>query len=131
MGVLWDWIEKHPWRLIGACTAVTVVSLIGILFIRVETEFLRNFRKSSPIVQAIEFVEHNLGGAGNWEINFPCPETLSDEFLERVRRFADELRRTGGEGEGAPGLTKVTAIWTASTWSRNGCDQGLDAGRAD
>jgi predicted RND superfamily exporter protein len=111
LGVLGDWIEKYPWRLLGACGAVTAVSLVGILFIRVETQFIRNFRKSSPIVQAIEFVEDNLGGAGNWEINFPAPETLSDEFLERVRKFVAELRELPDAEIGdRPALTKVTGI---------------------
>jgi uncharacterized protein len=111
LGVLGDWIEHHPWRLLGACGAVTVVSLIGICFIRVETEFLKNFQKSSPIVQSIEFVEENLGGAGNWEVNFPCPETLSDEFLDQVRKLAGDLRALpAAEPNGPPALAKVTAL---------------------
>jgi predicted RND superfamily exporter protein len=111
LGVLGDWIERHPWRLLGACGAVTGVSLVGILFIRVETQFIRNFRRSSPIVQAIEFVEDNLGGAGNWEVNFPAPETLSDEFVDRVRKFVGALRELRDPEAGdRPALTKVTAI---------------------
>jgi hypothetical protein len=111
LGVLGGWIEKYPWRLLGACAVVTVLSLAGIYRIRVETEFSRNFRKSSPIVQAIEFVEEHLGGAGNWEINFPGPEELSDDYLERVRAFADELRELRTEGpNSAPAVTQVTAI---------------------
>jgi predicted RND superfamily exporter protein len=109
--VLGDWIEKYPWRLLGACGAITVVSMIGMLFIRVETEFIRNFRTSSPIVQAIGFVEDNLGGAGNWEVNFPAPEQLTDEYLDQVRKLVAELRELpNGEAQAAPALTKVTAI---------------------
>jgi predicted RND superfamily exporter protein len=116
LGILGDWIEKHPWRLLGACLVVTLVSLYGMFNLRVETVFIRNFRKSSPIVQAIEFVEEHLGGAGNWEVSFPAPESLGDDadtekFLGRVRHFASQLceLRTGGP-DSDPDLTKVTAI---------------------
>jgi predicted RND superfamily exporter protein len=116
LGVLGDWIEKHPWRLLGGCLAVTILSLWGMFQIRVETVFIRNFRESSPIVQAIEFIEEHLGGAGSWEISFPAPESLGDdqeseEFLARVREFAKRLRdlRTG-DPLAPPDLTKVTAI---------------------
>ena len=109
-----------------ACLAVTVLSLIGMFRIRVETEFSRNFRRSSPIVQAIDFTEKNLGGAGVWEVNFPAPHELSDEFLGQVRELAQQLRKLPGKEvlgrelqgrgapaagpEAAPGLSKVTAI---------------------
>lgn len=111
LGVLGDWIEKYPWRLLAVCLVVSVVSLVGMLFLRVETEFNHNFRRSSPIVQAIDFLEQNMGGAGTWEVNFPGPETLTEEYLDQVRDFAARLRelRTGAADE-PPALTKVTAI---------------------
>ena len=109
LGVLGGWIERYPWRLLAACLAVTIFSLAGMLRIRVETEFSRNFRESSPIVQAIDFTERHLGGAGAWEVNFPAPHELSDEFLEKVRKLARQFREIRGSSA-APGLTKVTAI---------------------
>jgi predicted RND superfamily exporter protein len=116
LGVLGDWIEKHPWRLLGACLALTLVSLYGMFSLRVETVFIHNFRKSSPIVQAIEFVEEHLGGAGSWEVSFPAPESLADDaetraFLEKVRDLGERLRelRTGGP-DSDPDLTKVTGF---------------------
>lgn len=111
LGVLGDWIERYPWRLLAGCLAITVVSLVGIFRIRVETEFSRNFRESSPIVQAINFTELHLGGAGAWEVNFPAPESLSRDYLDRVREFAQQLRELpAAEAGGAAPLTKVTAI---------------------
>lgn len=111
LGVLGHWIEFHPWRLLAVCLAATALSLAGMTRIRVETEFTRNFRASSPIVQAIDFLERHLGGAGNWEVNFPAPDTLSEEYLERVGEFAQKLRDLKVPSAGAPvGLTKVTAI---------------------
>lgn len=111
LGVLGNWIEHSPWRLLGVCLVATVVSLFGIVRIRVETEFSRNFRKSSPIVQAIDFTERHMGGAGVWEVNFPAPHELSEEFLDKVRTLAQQLRELPGSGtDGARGISKVTAI---------------------
>jgi len=109
LGVLGGWIERYPWRLLGACLAVTILSLVGMLRIRVETEFSRNFRQSSPIVQAIDFTERHLGGAGAWEVNFPAPRELSDEFLAKVRELTRQLRELPG-ADAAPALAKVTAL---------------------
>ena len=111
LGVLGGWIERYPWRLMGACLALTILSLVGMFRIRVETEFSRNFRQSSPIVKAIDFTERHMGGAGVWEVNFPAPRELSEEFLEKVRQVARRLRELPGAGPGdVAGITKVTAI---------------------
>jgi len=111
LSLLGDWIEHSPWKLLAACLLVTVVSLVGMFRIRVETEFSKNFRESSPIVQAIDFTDRHLGGAGVWEVNFAAPESLTDDFLDRVRRFASKLRdlRSGG-ADGPCDLSKVTAV---------------------
>ena len=109
--VLGGWIERYPWRLLGACLALTILSLAGMFRIRVETQFSRNFRQSSPIVQAIDFTERHLGGAGAWEVNFPAPQELSDEFLEKIRELTRQLRELPGAGpDDSAGLTKVTSL---------------------
>jgi len=111
LGVLGGWIEHYPWRLLGICLVMTAISLAGMLRIRVETEFTKNFRESSPIVQAIDYAEQHLGGAGSWEVNFPAPAELSPEYLDKVRDLAARLRELPIAGPGSePGLTKVTAI---------------------
>jgi predicted RND superfamily exporter protein len=111
LGVLGGWIEHYPWRLLVICLIMTAFSLAGMLRIRVETEFTKNFRESSPIVQAIDYAEQYLGGAGTWEVNFPAPPELSPEYLDKVRDLAARLRELPIAGPGSePGLTKVTAI---------------------
>lgn len=109
--ILVDWVERYPWRLMSGCLVVTAVSLAGMSRIRMETDFSRNFRQSSPIVQALNYVEQNLGGSGTWEVNFPAPESLDDEFLDRVRTLADQLRELEPSYRNqTTRLTKVMAI---------------------
>jgi len=109
--VLVDWVERYPWRLLGGCLVITAVSLAGVSRIRMETDFSRNFRQSSPIVKALNYVEQHLGGAGTWEVNFPAPEALDEEFLDRVRVLAEQLRELEpAYRDQTTRLTKVLAI---------------------
>lgn len=119
LSTLAHWIEAYPWRLTAICAVVTVAALSGMSRIRVETDFTRNFRQSSPIVKALGFIETNLGGAGTWEVNFPAPPELNDEFLDRVRELSRKLKevriddafvRAGDPTPQGPPLTKVTAV---------------------
>ena len=59
-------------------------------------------------MQGLNFLESRLGGAGAWEVNFPAPASLTEEFLDKVRRLADELRAV--QGDHGKGLTKVVAV---------------------
>lgn len=107
------WVEHHPRRVAIASLLLAGVAGLGFLFLRVETDFSKNFRANSPIVRALEFVESRLGGAGTWEVNFPTPEKIDTEFLDRVRAFADRLRREFGAAasENHSGrLSKVLAL---------------------
>jgi predicted RND superfamily exporter protein len=111
LALLTHWVERHPWRVLGVCGLVTALALSGMFGIRVETDFTRNFKNSSPIVRAVEFVERNLGGAGTWQVNFPAPAELDEEFLARVRTLAERLRDVEVTAGGRQArLTKVLAI---------------------
>jgi predicted RND superfamily exporter protein len=83
--------------------------------LRVETDFSRNFREESELVQSLDFVESRLGGAGTWEVNFPAPNPLTDEFLGTVRTLATRLRtdllaRSKGRKSATGHLTKVVSL---------------------
>jgi uncharacterized protein len=105
------WVERHPWRVVGVTLVFTALALSGMTRIRVETDFSRNFRASSPVVEALTFVERNLGGAGTWEVNFPAPAVLDAEYVARVGRLADRLRELEVESDGErTALTKVVAL---------------------
>lgn len=103
-----DWVEHHPKPTSIACGLLTLVALSGMFRLRVETDFTKNFRKNSPIVTALNFIETKLGGAGTWEVNFPAPKKLDDKYLDRVRKLAKDLR--GLEIASERPLTKVIAL---------------------
>ncbi len=102
------WVLRHPWVVWTVCGVLVCFSALGLSRLKIETDFSKNFRANSPVVQGLNFLESRLGGAGTWEVNFPAPASLTEEFLDKVRRLADELRAV--QGDHGKGLTKVVAV---------------------
>ena len=108
-------VERRPGVVTTTALSIVVLATAGMTRLRVETDFSRNFREDSELVQSLNFVETRLGGAGTWEVNFPAPNPLTDEFLGTVRILATRLRTDllaqSEDGESATGhLTKVVSL---------------------
>ncbi len=102
-------VERFPGAIVCGFTVVFVAELVGLMRLEVETDLSRNFRKKSPIVQGLKFVESRLGGAGTWEVNFDAKDGLTPEYLEQVRKLVAKLRKRFVDVEN-PELTKVVAL---------------------
>ena len=102
------WVLRHPWAVWSVCGVLVCFSALGLSRLKIETDFSKNFRANSPVVQGLNFLESRLGGAGAWEVNFPAPASLTEEFLDKVRRLADEIRAV--QGDHGKALTKVVAV---------------------
>ncbi len=109
LGRMTDWVEHRPVLVWSAMGALSLACLPGLFQLQIESDFSRNFRRHSPIVQALNFFETHLGGAGTWEVNFPAPSELTEEYLDDVEALADELRAI--EERTTPNrITKVVAV---------------------
>jgi hypothetical protein len=106
---LTHWVEQRPWTVAGTMAVITLFCGYGLQFLRLETDFSKNFRATSPIVRALDFFETRLGGAGTWEVNFAAPDRLTDEFLEDVRALAADLRELE-QRTGVDRLTKAIVL---------------------
>lgn len=107
------WVERKPVFVLIGAFAVLGVAFWGLFRLEIETDFSKNFRESSSLSQSLNFVESRLGGAGTWEVNFPAPEELTEEYLDKVRELANRLREEllVKPGESTDGkLTKVIAL---------------------
>lgn len=91
-------IDRHPIQTTIWCLVLTAVTAPGLFIMQVETDFSKNFRESSPIVQSLKFVESNLGPAGSWEVAFDVPDPVTNEFLETTRELTDLLQQLSAEG---------------------------------
>ena len=109
LGHITEWVERRPTFVALSMAGLSVFCTAGLFRLEVETDFSKNFRASSPIVQSLDFFETRLGGAGTWEVNFPAPAEFDDKFLAKVASLAADLRKL--EGGDTPGqLTKVVAV---------------------
>ena len=117
-------IQARP-KTIGAISVTcALIAALGAVRLEVETDFTRNFRSGSRVVQSYQFVETKLGGAGVWDVIIPAPPTLSREYLARVRRLEQRLGELTAPhpetGQPVPALTKIISLADA-----------LDAAEAD
>jgi hypothetical protein len=108
LGHVTGWVEAHPRVIVAAAVAVFAFAAAGHLRLEVETDFSRNFRADTPIVQSLEFVETRLGGAGTWEVNFAVPSEMDDAAIDRVDALARALRRMAADSDGR--FTKVVSL---------------------
>ncbi|MBL4884587.1 MAG: MMPL family transporter [Planctomycetaceae bacterium] len=96
-------------RFVGiVALGLALFGLSGLAFLRVETDFSQNFRDRSPIVASLNFVESNLGGAGNYEVDFTIDVEQTEENYQKLRLLAEELRELKIDGQFA--VTKVIAL---------------------
>ncbi|MCA9020976.1 MAG: hypothetical protein KDA74_12590 [Planctomycetaceae bacterium] len=100
--------ERYPKRILWATLFFVLFASAGFTRLTIETDFSKNFRDSSDIVKALDFVETRLGGASTWEVNFPAPPQLTEEYLERVRALSEDLRKVNPPDKTQ--LTKVISI---------------------
>ncbi|MCA9076616.1 MAG: MMPL family transporter [Planctomycetaceae bacterium] len=113
-------VEHHSGLLLTLFALLTLLATAGMSRLRVETDFSKNFRQASPIVESIHFFEDRLGGVGNWEINFSTHtedvasqpgldnEGLTLDLLSRVASTASQLRDI--EMPDGTGPTKAVAM---------------------
>ena len=110
-------IQRYPKQILIAITAGMSVICSGLFFLKVETDFTKNFREKSEIIQAYNFVEQRLGGAGVLDVIIQSPQALTRDFLrdvERVQQRLSELTVSGETGEVSPALTHIVSFADAS-----------------
>ena len=111
-----DAVIARPFAILAVSALVVLVTALGCFYLEVETDFTRNFRPNSSIVQSYSLVESNLGGAGVWDVIVPAPhpDYLNADYLRHLRRLENHLRKEvfvlGENGEEVPGLTKVLGL---------------------
>ena len=90
-------IDRHPVGTTIWCLVLTGLTAPGLFIMQVETDFSKNFRESSPIVQSLKFIETNLGPAGSWDVSFDVPDPITTEFLDGTRELTDRLQELSAE----------------------------------
>ena len=104
-------VQRRPKTLALLTLVLVFAAAAGMSRLELESDFTKNFRADSPIVQSYEFVETNLGGAGVWDIMLPGEEDPDWAYQSRIRHLEDRLRAEvvveNDDGTTKPGLTKA------------------------
>jgi len=99
-----DWSTCNSRSLLLVGGAVVVVVIAGSTRLNHESDFTRNFRQDSPLIQGTQFVEAKFDGAGVWDISLPAPKKLDLKFLRKVLKFEKQLLAD------VPQLTKAISL---------------------
>ena len=107
-------IVSPPGRILLVSTVLVAVAVAGTAWLEVETDFTRNFRRTSPIVRSYDMIESRLGGAGVWDVLVPVEGAVDGMAVARLARLEERLRRevtvAGVDGTVRPALTKVLSV---------------------
>jgi predicted RND superfamily exporter protein len=110
------WLQRRPKTILLTALGLSAVASAGAYRLELETDFTRNFRAGSRIVQAYATVETELGGAGIWDLVLPAPERLDYDYLQRVRRLERRLQEElapadTAAGPAVRGVSIADAVW--------------------
>ena len=107
-------IVRHPGPILAASAMFVATAVAGMRWLEVETDFTRNFRRSSPVVASYDMVESRLGGAGVWDVLVPAGKAVDATLLGGIGRMQRRLRTEvvipGPDGGLEPALTKVMSV---------------------
>src|SRR5215813_1410196 len=96
-------VARHRWFATITAGALIVVSLAGVLRIRVETDLVKSLRHASPLSAAARFIDAQLTGVNSVEILVGGISAQDPEALGRLARFEDAIRQL-------PEVRKVTGL---------------------
>jgi len=118
--LLWILRLVNRWPIAVSIVAIVVCSfaVLGSLRLKVETDFIKNFRSDAPLVVAYRAVESELGGAGVWDVILPAPKVLTQSYLDQVAELERRLMAIEVPGEIPLQLTKVMSFADADEASR-------------
>lgn len=85
------WVQRYPSLVSSVILSACGVAAAGFFFVQVETDFTKNFREDTPIMEGYRFVENQFGGAGLIDIAVKTPQALDKKFLARVTEFQQKL----------------------------------------
>ena len=107
-------IVRHPGPILLWSTLLVAAAVAGMRWLEVETDFTRNFRRSSPVVASYDMIETRLGGAGVWDVLLPAGEAIDGKVLGDIARLEHRLRTEvtipDPDGRAVPALTKVMSL---------------------
>jgi predicted RND superfamily exporter protein len=103
-------VAARPVLVLILAVVAAGVAIMGSMRLTVETDFTKNFREESELVQSYNVIESRLGGGGVWDVLVPAPDMLDQAYLDRVLELEQRLRTIPSPAQSGPALTKVISL---------------------
>lgn len=101
--------EQRRWLFAWVGLLLAAASIWGARRLQRETDFTKNFREHSSLVQAYRFVESRFGGAGVWDLMLPGDDAPNKQELVDLLQLEQRLLAIELPGQ-TSGLNKAISL---------------------
>jgi len=91
------WITGYPKRIVLGSVLITLIGIIGVLFIKVDTNVESYFSKKSEVGRSTALINEKFGGSQFISVLF-SGEVLSPEVLRAMEAYENEIRKNPAVG---------------------------------
>jgi uncharacterized protein len=95
---LGHWVVRHTPAIVAVALLLGVISTVGVLQLRVDSNHLFYFQPEEPVRRDYRFMDQNFGGAIPLEILVSRPAAEINRAVEQIERLALDLRSLEGIG---------------------------------
>lgn len=103
------WITVHPKRIIAISVVISVIGILGILLIKVDTNIEGYFVGKSEVRRSTELINEKFGGSQFISILF-TGDILSPEILNRMEAYEKEILKEPTVGQVSSPVTLVKEL---------------------
>lgn len=103
------WITVYPKQLVLISALVTAISLVGIIFLKVDTNIESYFSGKSEVSRSTRLINEKLGGSKFISILF-SGDVLSPEVLKRMEHYEKEIIKDPAVGHVSSPVTMIKEL---------------------
>jgi predicted RND superfamily exporter protein len=103
------WVSHHPRWIVGLTVLVTVVGILGILLVRVDTNIEGYFLGRSEVRRSTELINEEFGGSQFVSVMFQG-DILLPEILQRMEYYEEEISKDPAVGNVSSPVTLLREL---------------------
>lgn len=86
------WVSYHPRMIVGIASFVSITGIVGVFFLKVDTNIEGYFVGKSEVRRSTELINEKFGGSQFISILFEG-DVLLPEILNRMERYEEEIKK--------------------------------------
>jgi len=85
-----NWVTRHPKKIIGSAIVATAIGVLGVFFLKVDTNVESYFSAKSEVGRSTKLINEKFGGSQFISLLF-SGDVLSPEVLKRMELYEKEI----------------------------------------